>query len=158
MVRIICIGNRYEERDSAGPQVYDQLAELELPDGVLAVDGGLSGLNLLGLVQKCRRVVFVDTVSGFAKPGDVVLIKDVAALIDRPDHLDHGAGLGYLLSMIDQVIEGAAPEIVVIGLEPPCTETAVWRAVEMSVMAASREAKPPSPAWDMGKGRKDLIA
>ena len=158
MNRIICIGNRYEECDSAGPLVYDQLAELDLPDGVSVVDGGLSGLNLLGQVEECRRVVFVDTVSGFGKPGEVMLIEDVSTVLDRPDRLDHGTGLGYLLSMIDQVVDGTPPEIVVVGLEPPCSETSLWRAVEMSILAATRDSKPPAAAWDTGKRRKDLIA
>lgn len=143
MNRIICIGNRSEVSESAGPLVYDQLAGCELPDGVELVDGGLSDLNLLGLVEASERVVFVDTVTGFGKPGEVMLIEDVSPLLDRPDLTDHVDSLGYLLTMIDLVADGSSPEILVVGLEPPCTETALWRAVEMSTVEATREAKPP---------------
>lgn len=157
MNRIICIGKHSEENDSAGPRVFDQLAERELPDGVEVVDGSLSGLNLLGLVEESERVIFVDTVTGFGKPGEVLLIDDVSLLLDRPNRLDPdaGLGLGNLLTMIDQVVGGPVPEIMVVGLESPCTETALWRAVEMSIVAATREAHPRRQEQDM---KKDLIA
>lgn len=154
MIRIICIGNRFEE-NSAGPLVYDQLAERELPPGVAVVDGSLSGLNLLGLVEECERVIFVDTVIGLGKPGEVMLIEDVSRMLHRPDRLGHSTGLGCLFSMIDQVVDGTAPEILVVGLEPPSTEAALWRAAEMSIVAATREAKPRRQTRLL---KKDLIA
>lgn len=137
MIKIICIGNRSLDSDAAGLLVYDQLAERQLPDGVELVDGGLAGLNLLGQVEGCERVIFVDSVSGFGKPGEVVMIKNVSELLDRPDGLDHGAGLGYLLPMIDMVTEGTPPEVMVVGVESPCSEAALWRAVEMATVAAT---------------------
>ncbi len=155
MNRIICLGNRFEENDSAGPLVYEQLAECELPDGVEVVNGGLPELNLLDLVEESDRVIFVDTVTGIGRPGEVLLIDDVSQLLDRTTRLDRGDGLGYLLTMLDQVVDGTAPEILVVGLEPPYTETALWRAVEMSTVAATREAKPPGPTHLV---KKDLIA
>ena len=155
MNRIICMGNRFEGSESAGPLVYDQLADCELPDGIEVVDGGLSGLNLLGLVEESERVIFVDTVTGFGKPGEVMLIEDISPLLDRADRTDQVTGLGCLLTMTDMVVEGTAPEIVLVGLEPPCTETALWRAVEMSTVEATREAKLPRQTRLI---KKDLIA
>lgn len=158
MIRIICIGNRYEESDAAGPLAYDLLAERELPEGVALVDGGLSGLNLLGLVQECTRVIFIDSVEGIGKPGEVKLIRNAAEAFDRPERHEHGTGLSYLLAMLDQLVEGEAPEVLVIGVEPPFSEAAIWRAAEMSLVAAAREAKPAAPAWQEAGARKDLIA
>ena len=155
MIRIICIGNRHLDGDAAGPQVYDQLAGRELPDGVEVVDGSLSEHNLLELVQECERVVFVDDVTGFGKPGEVMLIDDLSKLATRPDSLDNGDGLSYLLSIIDQVVRETTPEILVIGLEAPCTETALWRATEMSVVEATRKARPQEQNCRM---KRDLIA
>jgi len=158
MIRIICIGNRYEEDDAAGPLAYDLLAERELPEGVSLVDGGLSGLNLLGMVQECTRVVFIDSVEGFGEPGEVKLIRNATQAFDRPERHDHGTGLSYLLSMLDQLVEGEAPEVLVIGVQPPFTESSIWRAAEMSLVAAAKEEKPVAPAWQEIKARKDLIA
>lgn len=155
MIRIICIGNRHADGDSAGPQVFDQLAQRELPGGVEVVDGSLSENNLLELVEECERVVFVDDVTGLGKPGEVMMIDDLSKLAARPDSLDHGTGIGYLLSMVDQVVRETTPEIQVVGLEPPCTPTSLWRATEMSFVAATREATPRQEAWLL---KKDLIA
>lgn len=155
MIRIICVGNRYVSSDSAGPEVYDQLVERDLPAGVEVVDGGLSGLNLLGLVEESDRVIFVDTVAGFGEPGEVMLVENAKEAFRKPEGLDHGTGLYYLLSVIDQVAEGQVPEILVVGLEQPCTGAAIWRAAEMSLVAAARDLKPRE---QKGNVHKELIA
>lgn len=154
MNRIVCLGNRSEESDSAGPLVYDQLAEREFPNSVEVVNGGLPDLNLLELVETSERVIFVDTVTGIGEPGEVLLIEDVSQLLHRTDRPERGDGLGYLLTMLEAV-DGSAPEILVVGLEPPHTQTALWRAVEMSILAATREAKPSGQIHFI---KKDLIA
>ena len=69
--RIICVGNRYCDRDAVGPRVHDALRSRRLPAGVDLVDGGLGGLRLLGLVEGMGRIVFVDALEGFAAPGEV---------------------------------------------------------------------------------------
>lgn len=158
MIRIICIGNRGEESDAAGPLVHELLAERELPEGVGLVDGGTDGLDLPGMARKCRRVVFVDSVEGIGAPGEVKLIRDAAEVFGHPDRVEEGAGLAFLLSMLDQLSDGEPPEVLVVGVEPPFSEAAIWRAAEMSLLAAERESKPAAPAWQEAKERKDLIA
>ena len=142
MIRIICLGNRDEGSDAAGPRVYGQLAKRNLPDDVTIVDGGRSGIDLLDVVRECTKVIFVAGVKGFGKPGEVMLIEDPAQAFARSDHSTHGSGLPDLLSTIDHSVDGTGPEILVVGLEPPVTGTALWRAAELSLVVADRVARP----------------
>jgi len=141
MERIICIGNRYVDEDSAGPRVFDELRRRRLPEGVELVDGGLAGLDLLRWVEGCERVVFVDTVSGFGAPGDVLLIDAPDQAFEQPAHLDHDAGFEYLLAMAPLVVDGPAFEMVMVGLEPPTSKASVRRAAEMSLLAVGGTVK-----------------
>ena len=115
MKRIICIGNRYLAADAAGPRVFDCLAGQNLPDDVEIIDGGIAGLNLLGVVEGAARVVFVDAVSGYGEQNRVVVL--------TPDQVppstivyDHAAGLPYLFSILPHVCD-RMPEIYLVGVE-----------------------------------------
>jgi hydrogenase maturation protease len=143
--RIICVGNRFVEEDSAGPRVHDHLAQAGVPEGVDLVDGGLAGLDLLPLVEECHRVVFVDNVIGFdAQDGVIVLGPAEAAEFASPAY-DHGAGLAYLLKVMPGVIEGPLPEVFLVGVEdapdPGKVEAAAHRAVALALHGATEKEK-----------------
>ena len=136
---IICIGNRFVAADAAGPLVFDVLRETALPEGVEAVEGGLAGLNLLPLLERGGRVVFVDAVRGFAGPGEVVLLdaRETAGAAGRP-HYDHGAGLAYVLAVLPQVADGPLPEeMFLVGLEGECCMETIERAARLSAAVAA---------------------
>ncbi len=136
MKRIICIGNRYDTRDEAGPKVYDRLAQNGLPHDVEVIDGGLAGLDLLRFVDGSERVVFVDAVSGFSHRAGVVVV-DVDEVMEQTSApYDHAAGLPYLLRVLPEVCQGTTPEIFLVGLEGPPGEEAVLAAAELSLALA----------------------
>ena len=142
MIRIICIGNRYVPGDDAGPRVYDYLSRQTLPERVELIDGGLAGLNLLRFIENSRRVIFVDSVSGFGEPGQVVRLR--LPLEKQPDEpasirYDHAAGLQYLLEALPAVLESELPEIVVLGIEGNASEESVILAGQACLQAAVRE-------------------
>ena len=114
---IICVGNRHLASDDAGPRVFDALAAAPLPRNVEIVDGGLGGIDLLWLVEGRRRVVFADCVSGFARPGEVVVLRRERAARNAAGGYGHGAGLAYLLHMLPAVCEGSMPEVLLVGVE-----------------------------------------
>ena len=117
MSRVICIGNRYVESDAAGPALYDYLLGLPLPPDTELIDGGLAGLNLLGFFEQTERVIVVDTVSGFGeRQGPVILSPDQIMPL-ASDQYGHAAGLPYLLRILPEVLEGAMPEIFVVGID-----------------------------------------
>lgn len=115
MATIICLGNRFVPDDDAGCRVFDYLKDAA-PDGLEIIDGGLCGLDLLRMVEGRRRVVFVDTVAGMAKPGDIVVMdrEQVAAYAGS---YGHSAGLPYLMSLLPEVCAEPLPEITLVGVE-----------------------------------------
>jgi len=145
--RIICIGNRLIPRDSDGMAVYDRLRETPLTEAIEVVEGGLAGLNLLPLLEQGGRVVFVDRVSGFGKPGSLVVLDDetiVRTLQD--DHYSHEAGLPYLLKVLPAVAEGNLPEeIVLVGLEGPCDSRLHDEAAALSLSIARHGCRDACP-------------
>lgn len=154
MRRIICIGNRYREGDEAGPRVYDYLAQRALPPGVEVHDGGLGGLNLLALVESSQRVVFVDSVRGFAAEGEVVLLQVADLPLETDAAYGHDSGLGYLLHVLPKVCEGPVPEISVVGLEGKADERVVALAAALALRQFSNEIKGISAATAPDGGRQ----
>ncbi|MCC6522679.1 MAG: hydrogenase maturation protease [Polyangiaceae bacterium] len=126
--RIVCLGNRYTAADDLGPRVYDWLAARALPPNVAVVDGGLGGLDLAPLVERSRRVVFVDTVVGLAAPGEV-LVLDAAALARHAAGevgYGHGGGLAYLLRALP-IVCASPPPCALVGAAAPASQGLVAR-------------------------------
>jgi hydrogenase maturation protease len=140
--RIICIGNRLQPRDEAGPRVYDALAARALPAGVELVDGGLAGLDLLRLAEGCRRLVFVDALDDpGTEPGVYRLDpREVARQADAT--FDHASGLGYLLRMIPLVCRSQPAEIALLGVQgepiPEIVDRAAGAALDLIASADRR--------------------
>ncbi|MDK9706751.1 MAG: hydrogenase maturation protease [Desulforhopalus sp.] len=138
---IICIGNRFVPEDAAGMAVFDRLQAMRpLPAQVELVEGGLAGLNLLPLLERGGRVVFVDAVRGFAGEGEIVLLthEEICQAKAAPHH-DHGAGLAYVLAVLPKVYDGELPEeIVLLGLEGRCAVQTVEKAAAMAVVIATK--------------------
>ncbi|MBI3976747.1 MAG: hydrogenase maturation protease [Chloroflexi bacterium] len=145
MKRIICVGNRFIPADAAGPRVYDALVRRELPDGVQVVDGGLAGLDLLRFVEGVERVVFVDRVVGFGRPGEVVVLDAVEAAVAGGTRYDHAAGLTYLLRALPVVCEGALPDVLLVGIEGEPDEAAIAAAAALSLQVVIRGRRRDAP-------------
>jgi len=138
---IICLGNRLVAADAAGPAVFDCLASLQpLPAGIELVDAGLAGLNLLPLLERGGRVVFVDAVQGYAGADEIVVLDqgDLQSVTD-PGRYDHSAGLAYVVAVLPEVCEGEPPaEMVLVGLEGPWSTATIGRAARMSLAIATK--------------------
>ena len=119
MRRIICVGNRYVRGDEAGSKVYDFLLGTPLPPNVQLIDAGLMGLDLLRLLEGAERVVFVDSVSGFGRPGEVVILDGASLVRGAAADYGHSGGLGYLFRVLPAVCEGQIPDMALIGVEKP---------------------------------------
>lgn len=136
MNRIICIGNRFLDRDAAGPRVFDALSRHPLPEGVELVDGGTAGLNLLGLVDGAERVIFVDAVEGFLPQAGITVL-DAAEVPPPAAVYDHGAGLSYLLNVIPSACDRAPSSIFVVCVEGDPEERLIAEAARTSIRLAS---------------------
>ena len=110
MKRILCIGNRYDERDDAGPRVYDRLARAVRSREVGVIDGGLAGLDLLRFATDAQFVVCVGAVPEDPYGRDVV-IRTPDYMVDDPDMT---SGLAALLRIWPRA--GDVPPTLVVGV------------------------------------------
>ncbi|MBN1908642.1 MAG: hypothetical protein JW818_02790 [Pirellulales bacterium] len=135
MNRIICVGDGDDPRNIAGLMVYDQLAGFPTIPGIEIVDGGLGSLDLLLLIEKVERVVFVGAIHGYSRPG-VVLLGAEEAVRFAPVSSDRAAGLGFLLIALPQVIEEPLSNISIIGIEAPPLPGVIAQAATLSLAVA----------------------
>ena len=142
--RILCIGNRLFAPDSAGPLVFDLLADRRLPPQVEVVDGGLGGLNLLSCLESTDLVVFVDAVTGFRKTPGVIILDPLQAI--TPDsRYDHDAGLAYLLQAAPHVLDDALPAMLLVGIEGEPTPALCIEACDTCLALISARQFPKLP-------------
>lgn len=131
--RIVCIGNRYVAADDFGPRVFDALSAMDLPAGVDIVDGGLAGLNLLGLLDDECDVLFVDNVSGYAVPGELTVIDGAELARQCAGDFGHQAGLPFLVQILPAVVARPPRRIRLLGCEGPATPALAARAAMLGL-------------------------
>lgn len=131
------MGNRLADSDAAGCAVYDRLASAGLPPGVEAVDGGLGGLSLLGVVEGASRVVFVDQVAGFRPEGGLVVLSDEQLGKGEPPAYGHGDGLAYLVAAARAVLGKSCPRMWLVGIEGDAGPEVLRAAAETSLALAT---------------------
>ena len=117
------------EADALGGLVFDALMSLPCRPGDTEVfDGGLKGLDLLGLVENRRRVVFVDALD-FADSPNAIRVMKREEVTGFARNYGHSAGLPYLFSVMPRVCSGPLPEILLIGAAGPATPPLVRQVV-----------------------------
>lgn len=144
MKRIVCVGSRLHADDAAGPRVHDRLARRTLPPDVTLVDGGLLGLNLLPLLDGAERVVFVDQVRGFGRPGEALLL-DPGEVAGQAPSYGHATGFVVLLGMLPALVGAGGPEVLLVGVEGPADDGAIERAADLGLRAACQGAAARAP-------------
>jgi hydrogenase maturation protease len=135
--KIICVGNRYQPGDSAGPLVYEQLVNNAITRDIELIDGGLAGLNLLRFMHGADRVVFIDAVNGFRPFGGVIVLDAEDASRHADTVFGHSAGLSYFLRVLPEVHDGKLPEIFVVGIEGAPDSDKILKAAEVSLKIAA---------------------
>lgn len=159
-VLVLGLGNVVCTDDGVGiAAVHKLLREYEMPEGVVAVDGGTLGLSLLPLVDNASYVIMVDAVAADEPAGTQVRVDgdDVApAVYERLS--PHQIGVADLLagaSLLDRypdrvVILGVVPDSIELGLRrTPAVEAAVPRLVERVVEELTELGYPPVPSENL---------
>jgi len=131
MKRIICIGNRYDDRDAAGPRVYDRLASRWTPPGIEVLDGGLASLDLLRYVADAELVVFVDALRGGDYDRDVVRLTASQAANSGA----HATGLTYFLRVLLQS-EEEPPPVWIVGVSDSTDDLVLEEAAHAAISLA----------------------
>jgi hydrogenase maturation protease len=131
--RIVCVGNALRDGDRTGPEAFALLQRTGWPAGVEVVDGGLSGLDLLRVMDGTQSVVFIDSVRGFGGPGEVVVLEPHEVVEGSTGGFDHASGLSYLLGVYGEVLSPPLPHVRVVGVEEPADGDDVAEAVRIAL-------------------------
>jgi len=122
-ILILGLGNPLLGDEGIGMRVVEELKVLELPDGVVVVEGGTTGLGLIGLMEGYERVIIVDAADMGHPPGRVVRFTPLEVQLktaEAPLSL-HQIGLEEVLALAE-ALEVAPAELVIIGIQPSQVE------------------------------------
>ncbi|WP_024333402.1 hydrogenase maturation protease [Desulfotignum balticum] len=69
-ITVLGVGNILYQDDGVGIRVVEALSQgYDFSDNVSIVDGGVLGINLLGIISQAGRLIVVDTVINHGRPG-----------------------------------------------------------------------------------------
>lgn len=122
-IMVLGVGNILYRDDGVGIRVVEKLTqEYAFSDNVSIVDGGVLGVNLLGIISLAKKLIVVDSVINNGRPGDLhrlehddipnrILAKNSLHQVDLIETLT-------LCNVLDHV-----PQTTIIGIEPENLET-----------------------------------
>ncbi len=116
---VIGLGNPLRGDDAVGVRIIEELEKLELPDGVMVVEGGMAGLGLIGLMEGYQRVIVVDAADMGHPPGRVVKFTPSEVQLKTTESAlsPHEIGLWEALALA-KTLEVTPAEVVIIGIQP----------------------------------------
>ena len=122
-ILLLGVGNALQMDDGIGVRAVERLMDMDLPDAVEPVDGGIAGLDLLKVISGRKILIVIDAVDGGMKPGTIYRFtpEEIDGGSFRMDSL-HQIGLLETLRMA-RLTNDAPDQTVVIGIQP---ETVDW--------------------------------
>ena len=122
-VMILGVGCILFSDEGFGVRVIEKLlARYEFPDHVSVVDGGVLGVNLLGVISQADHLIVVDAIRNKGNPGDTYRLygKQIPERIRAKNSLHQVDFLEALTlcQALDKV-----PDTVIVGVEPEDIET-----------------------------------
>jgi hydrogenase maturation protease len=122
-IMILGIGCTLYSDEGFGVQVVKKLeAHYEFPDNVSIIDGGVLGINLLGVISQPDHLIVVDAIRNKGKPGDVYRLEgDAIPERIRAKNSLHQVDFLEALTLC-QALDNV-PATVILGVEPEDIET-----------------------------------
>jgi hydrogenase maturation protease len=119
---VVGLGNTIRSDDGAGVHALKRLQLHScLPDGVMLIDGGTQGIELLTYIYDSSRLLFLDTVDVGEEPGMLVRLSGDELNRLRCGASVHQLGLADLLATLPLVSHNPG-EIVLLGVQPACMD------------------------------------
>lgn len=118
-ILVLGLGNLLMNDDALGVRIVERFRErFQAPAGVVIVDGGTLGLDLLPLLEGVERLLIVDAIDLGAAPGTVFrLVGDEVPRAFANKLSVHQMGVQDLLAVAE--LQGHCPaELVVWGAQP----------------------------------------
>jgi hydrogenase maturation protease len=122
-VMVLGIGCTLYSDEGFGVRVVEKMQrDYEFPENVLLVDGGVLGINLLGVISKPNHLIVVDAIRNHGKPGDLYrLTGDSIPQRIRAKNSLHQVDFLEALTLCQALDH--VPETVIIGVEPEDIDT-----------------------------------
>ena len=122
-IMILGVGCILYSDEGFGVRVIETLQErYEFPDNVMVVDGGVLGINLLGVISKPNHLIVVDAIRNKGKPGDLHRLEgDAIPERIRAKNSLHQVDFLEALTLCQALDK--VPETVILGIEPEDIET-----------------------------------
>ena len=122
-IMILGIGCTLYSDEGFGVQVVTKLESLyKFPDNVSIVDGGVLGINLLGVISQPDHLIVVDAIRNKGKPGDLYRLEgDAIPERIRAKNSLHQVDFLEALTLCQALDK--VPATVILGVEPEDIET-----------------------------------
>ena len=117
-IMILGAGNILFTDEGFGVRVMEALEKrYTFPENVRLVDGGVLGLNLLGIISEADRLIVIDAVRNRGNPGDLYRLEgDAIPERIRAKNSLHQVDLLEALTLCQALDK--VPETVILGVEP----------------------------------------
>ena len=122
-VMIMGVGCILCRDEGFGVRVIEKLEhEYVFPENVLLVDGGVLGINLLGVISEPHHLIVVDAIRNQGKPGDLYRLEgDAIPERIRAKNSVHQIDLLEALTLCQALDK--VPQTVILGVEPEDIDT-----------------------------------
>ena len=136
-IMILGVGCILFSDEGFGIRVIDKLEETyTFPDNVSVVDGGVLGVNLLGVISLADQLIVVDVIRNKGNPGDVYRLSgDQIPERIRAKNSIHQVDFLEALTLCQALDK--VPETVIVGVEPLDIETL---SIELTPVTAAKVA------------------
>jgi hydrogenase maturation protease len=122
-ILILGIGNILFRDEGFGVRVIERLQDLYVfSDNVSIIDGGVLGMNLLGILAETDHLIVIDAVRNKSRPGTFIRLEgeEIPARIRAKNSLHQ---VDFLEALTLCRVFDKVPQTVILGVEPQDIET-----------------------------------
>jgi hydrogenase maturation protease len=122
-ITILGIGNILFSDEGFGIRVIERLQErYTFSDNVSIIDGGVLGMNLLGILAETDQLIVIDAVRNNSRPGTLIRLEgeEIPARIRAKNSLHQ---VDFLEALTLCQVFDKIPQTVILGIEPQDIET-----------------------------------
>lgn len=122
-IMILGVGCILYKDEGFGVRVVEEMDKrFEFPDNVSLVDGGVLGMNLLGVISEADQLIVVDAIRNKCAPGSLYRLEG-EAIPERIRAKNSLHQIDFLEALTLCQALDKVPETVIIGVEPEDIET-----------------------------------
>lgn len=123
-VLVLGVGNLLLSDEGVGVRALEEIQQqLEIPAGVEFLDGGTSGMELLGYIQGRDALIILDAVTCNEPPGTVIRLEgDQVPALFRKKISPHQLGISDLIAAA-RLTDSLPGKVVLFGIQPEHLDT-----------------------------------